>query len=709
VAAPAKQAKPAVQPVPNSAFKTDIPVTTATGGGASRYRKGNPQSKAIWFAVCLVLTGGLAFGAIVVAKRISKDATIKELAKEDPYKLVEQLGSGSPTERENAYNALKAMTDKPDHRERVEVALKEGTKNENADVAAKCGELLAAIGIKPHGSSNSGHVAGTFPRRMLFISISKYMFLNPLTAGQAGGEDRTKGAAIRWANEWSVPFDPKDNVRNQLFLLSDSARPDGKGMDIQAPMKNVVTGTYQQFFATSRPQDRIVFYFGGHALEMDGKAYIAPIEGDPDDPEATLIPLSDVYAKLATCKATQKVVIWDVCRYNPQRGRQRPGSEPMSESLYKSLAAAPKGVEVIITCQPNENALEFFNLQIDSGATATAPKYAGSAFLEAMKYVANKSAKTVAKPPVQSDPLPVGEWSGLVAKRIKDMAESPVVGAKQALKLEGKAPATWVAFNAEEPPAKRFEFPQPPKGTNPAEVAAIVNEFNVPSIKLDLIDSGLGALPFREEVMKDYKSDITAEMVLKDKGTYRFQAKTLETFDKIRGLWTVTPGASGGPQMRDSFNAPVNDKLKSEIKNEQDFWALGIAELELMNSELDELLPMRESQPKRWQAHYDYARATLKARLAFMNEYNKLMGDVLTETLKSLDMKLGQDSYKLTSNMKMKSKKDVQAIAEEAKEAYAKIITDHKGTPWAIQAKRDKSFALGLEWVPFSSGAGTTQ
>jgi len=687
--------RPPAQPAVNSAFKTDVPAT------AARARKGNDKSKMIWVAVCLLVTGGLVTAAIIGVKKLN-DKVASERAKDlTPDKLIDQMGSLDPIERDAAIKALRDMGEK------AEPALREGAKLSNPDIAKKCAELLAAIKTDSKGHTQTAKT-GPFPRRLLFIHISKYMFLNPLTAGQAGGEDRTKGAAIRLANEWNVPFDPKDNERNQLFFMSDTARPDNpKSNDVQTPMKNVVEGAYAQFFATSRGQDRIVVYFGGHALEKDGKAFLAPIEGDLDDPEPTLIPLSDFYDKMKACKATQRVVIWDVCRYNPQRGRQRPGNEPMSETLYKSLAAAPAGVEVIITCQPGENALEFFNVQIESGATATAAKYAGSAFLESMKYVASKNSRLVTKQAVPTDPLPIGEWSTQVGKRVTDMATSPVVNLKQALKLEGKAPASWVAFNPEEPIAKRFDFPLPPKGTNPAEIAAIVNEFNVPSIKLDLIDSGLGALPFRDEVMKDYKSDVTIDMVLKDKGTYKFQAKTFEAVDKIRKMWTVTSGASGGPQMRDDFKAPVNDMLKNEIKKEQDFWAIGVAELELINAELDGLAADRDSQAKRWQAHYDYARATIKARLAFMNEYNKLMGNVLTETLPALDAKLGQDTYKLTSTEKMKSGKDVQALAKEAKEAYEKLVVDHKGTPWAIQAKRDKSFAIGLAWMPISSGAGT--
>jgi hypothetical protein len=681
--------RPAAQPVPNSAFKTDVPVVAAR-------RKPAGQNKLVYVAITLVLTGGLVTASIIAAKSLNdKQAANKVLGVTDPYKLVEFLGSDDARERDAASKALREMGDK------AEAALKDGARSTNPDIAKRAAELFTAVKSAP--SSKDSARAGPFPRRMLFIHISKYMYLNPLTAGQPGGEDRSRGAAIRLANEWNVPFDPKDHERNQLFVLSDTARPDStKTNDVQNPMRNVVMGAYESFFATSRAQDRIVVYFGGHALEVDGKPYLAPIEGDLDDPEPSLIPLSDFYDKMKACKATQKVVIWDVCRYNPQRGRQRPGSEPMTETLYKALAAPPPGVEAVVTCQPGENALEFFNLQTETSIGA--PKYAGSAFLEAMKYVAAKGARTTtAKQPVPSDPIPLGEWAAAVAKRVTDMATSPVVGLKQAMKVEGKGPPNWVTYNPDEPLAKRFEYPQPPKGINPAEIAAIVKELYVPAVKSDVIDADLAGLPFREEVMKDYKSAVTADMVIKDKDAYKFQAVTFAALDKIRAMWTPNPGADG-PKLRDEFKAPVNDALKNEIKKEQDFWALGIAELELMNNELDGIAMMRDAQDKRWQANYDYARATLKARLAFMNEYNKVLGNVLTETLPALDMKLGQDSYKLASAEKMKSGKDVQAIAAEAKELYVKLVTDHKGTPWAIQAKRDKSFSLGLAWLPISSG-----
>jgi hypothetical protein len=54
----------------------------------------------------------------------------------------------------------------------------------------------------------------------------------------------------------------------------------------------------------------------------------------------------------------------------------------------------------------------------------------------------------------------------------------------------------------------------------------------------------------------------------------------------------------------------------------------------------------------------------------------------------------------------MKSKKEIKEIADSAKELFARIVKEHAGTPWAVQAKRDGTSALGLEWRPFKGGTG---
>jgi len=618
--------------------------TARVSRARGRYRRRGNGNKFIWIGVCLFLTGGLVAGGIFGAKYLNNTFGQKE-KKDDPQ-------SG-------------------------------------------------AQDSKPSNNSGSGtKTASTaFPRRLLFISISKYMYLNPLTASR-DGIDLTKPAALRLAYDWRVPTETNNN---QVFLLSDTLI----GAESRLPMKSVVQGTYLEFFKTSRAQDRIVIYFGGHALEKDGKAYLAPMEAEPEGEEweKSLIPLDHFYAELQKCPASQKVVIWDVCRYNPEKGRVRPGSEPMSEGLYKALTSPPPGIQAVTTCKAGENAMEFSALRPDGYAGAA---YSGSSFLESMKFVAeprnNRMPKTA---PTAADPLPVIAWTPAIAKRTEEMsamAEKSGSGGKQTITLAGTAPANLPAPNADEAVAVRFELPQAPKGASAAEIKGVEREFYLPPLKPGLISIALSDFPFPANVMKEYKSDsVSFEEIMKDKEKYPLRFAVLEAMNKIRDKWI--PGA-GATSLRQSVKGPITDTIKAEVKKEQEFWAIGIIELELQLDNLKAVASMRDAEPKRWQANYDFALASVKARLAYMNEYNKLLGNLITESLPALDPKLGQDGYTLVASENMKSGKDIKKLAEEAQELFQKITVDYKGTPWAIQAKQEKSVVIGLSWKAASLDPG---
>ena len=113
--------------------------------------------------------------------------------------------------------------------------------------------------------------------------------------------------------------------------------------------KTVIEKTLTNFLESSRPQDRILVFFIGHAVELGDDVYLAPIEGELDRAE-TLIPLKWVYEKLAECKARQKVLVLDVNRYNAAFGQERPGSGEMGPKLDALLKAPPAGVQVWSAC-----------------------------------------------------------------------------------------------------------------------------------------------------------------------------------------------------------------------------------------------------------------------------------------------------------------------------------------------------------------------
>jgi hypothetical protein len=636
----AKGSKPAASPAEGNEFSMDSPNRPARAQRRTA-KRGSGNAKFVWIGLCLFLTVGLVAGGIFGGKYL-------------------QNKFGNPDE-------------KKDH-----VA---------AGEPAQSGTTAGPTGTPDRKGATVG-----FPRRLLFVSITKYMYLNPLTQAQPGAPDRTRPAALRLAFDWRVPTDP---TNNQVFVLSDTVN----GPEARLPMKGVVQNTCQEFFKTSRAQDRIVVYFGGHAFEKDGKAYLAPMEADPDgeDWEKSVIPLDQFYAEMGKCKATQKVVIWDVCRFNPERGRVRPGSEPMSEGLYKALTTPPAGIQALTTCKAGENALEFTALRPDG---FSGPVYSGSSFLESMKFVAEPRNNRMPKStPITSDPLPIAEWTKAIEKRtaeMSDLAEKSGSGGKQTVALTGAAPASLTPPNPEEKVAARFEFPHPPKGAPQAEIKSVEREFNLPPLKPGLGEIALADFPFPADVMKDYAGDgVPLDEILKNKDKYKFRAAVVEALNKIRDKWTMGAGAT---KIRSSVDGPLNDKLKVEVKKEQEFWAVGIIELELNHDALVAVAGMRDGEPKRWQAHYDFALASIKARLAFMNEYNKLLGNLVTETLPTLDAKLGQDGYVLVASDALKSGKDIKKMAEDAQALFQEIAVKYKGTPWAIQAKQEKSVTIGLNW-----------
>jgi hypothetical protein len=538
-------------------------------------------------------------------------------------------------------------------------------------------ESVAAADVRQQGHSPQTPEV-RFPRRLLFIHISNYAFLNPLTAHAPGEGDRTKAWAQRLAQDLHVPT----QSGCQAFVLSDTAALP----DTQVATRGALMQTYERFLTSSGPSERIVVYFGGRALEVDGKAFLAPMEGDANNPKS-LVPLADFYAKLKACRAVQKVVIWDVCRFNPERDRPR-NTELMTPSLFKALTAAPPGVEVVTTCQPCEYALEFSLLHIDGSPGGS--QYSGSAFLESIR-PATPSASNGAKPQAPSDPIPVADWAAAIGKRVAEAAAKQQVQLKQTVRYyaAGDAAAPTVAA-PDSAPAK----------SPSAEVSAIVEEFRVPLLTNDRPPIALTEYPFRPQVLASYKSTLSLDEIRKNKQKYPFQNATLNAFQTIRDVWVFK--AKGGLQRREVVAPPITDALKREIKKELDGWGIGIAKLEEADRTLDQVARLKNDQPKRWQAHYDYARAVLKARLAFMNEYDKLLGDVLTETLPPLEKSLKQDGYRLVPSEKLKSKKDVQKIAEEAQEAYAAVIADYKQTPWAIVAEFEKRIPIGLVWQPHS-------
>jgi hypothetical protein len=510
-----------------------------------------------------------------------------------------------------------------------------------------------------------------YPRRLLFVQIADYPVLNPLTRAVPGGADRTRDAAARLAAGLRVP-NARDN--DQVFVVSDA----------NWPTKDVLAKALDGFCATTRAQDRVALYFGTHAVELGGKAFVVPVDDDPLAPDS-LLAVADVYAKLKELKAAQKVVIWDVCRLNPERvhGRRDPG--PMTPALFKALAAAPEGVQVLVGCSPGQHALEYF---VPRGPAGAVP---GSAYLDALRQAAaDERAAFPEAVPGEEIPVEALHRGALKAVAAVTKGQTPA--------LAGKPLRTGPRYDPDEAPPRRFELPAPPKGLPTADVKAIFDELAMPPVVEG--DAPPVRFPFPEAALKGHAADASADEIFKNADRYPLRIATLRAVQTVRNGWRVKGKEQAAVA---TLQAPINDPRKRAVTVAQEAVARTLIDLELELDRLTAVGNKRAAETRRWQANYDYAVAELRLRIVLLNEYNRALGHARTDALP--DLPKGGTGWRLVPAAKVEGRKDTQAMLKAADDGFARLAEEHRGTPWEVMAKRSRATLPGARWEPFAAAA----
>ncbi|MSR53734.1 MAG: hypothetical protein EXS09_10660 [Gemmataceae bacterium] len=568
-------------------------------------------------------------------------------------------------------------------------------------------------GTNPQGTPGTGTPgepagAGAFPRRMLAISIHSYLYANPLHNGDSGfalddsSRSGTDSAIRRLAERWKVP-------KEQLYHLTDARLRGEKGADAKPaakkqgkvpPLRMVLEGTIEQFLNTSRAQDRIVIVFCGHIMEVKGEAFIVPIEGELDE-VATLIPLKWFYEKVGACPAQEKVVIFDINRFHPERGIERPHPGPMSEALEKALHEPPGGVTVMTSCSKGEQAIELdylnTNLTFDNPLVkGTGFNLNGSFFLSMIHAASIAGALSPEKKlPAPGDELPIERLGTWMKGKLGEVIHNRFGKDKtQTVKVTVMKKGEPVAFNASEPAPGRFDYPTPPPSVDAKAVMAIVREIQVPPVKSFRADapppSISDILPFSEEAMKPY---VAGELALGEKGNPLQQA-VLEAVEEIRKIRS----GGGGTDLPEEFGGETSDKAKEELRKVQEIPARVEAILQdaLDKLEAEEVASLKEKQVKRWQVHYDYVIAQLKLRICYVNQYNLALANVRGGKLP--DLKEGDNGFRLSaeSTLDKNTPANYKDMFADARKILTEMPKQHPNTPWALLAKSDRTVAIGL-------------
>jgi hypothetical protein len=516
------------------------------------------------------------------------------------------------------------------------------------------------------------------------------LYANPITYGsldddalEAGLDDRMKRPERNFHNIMNRLAEVLHVAPEQLVQLSDAlprhlAKP---------PLKPVIESTVTEFMDTCRVQDRIIVVFVGHAVVIGGENYLVPIEGELTNKD-TIIPLKWLYDKLATCKAQQKLLIMDVCRFNPTRGLERPAGGVMAPELDTALQNPPSGVQVLSACVAGQHSYEG-PVDLPNREVGLNGYFMNNLFEVVAPY--RRHLNTGVQKP--EDPLPLdilingeGAAKGVNAWTEFDAADNYQV--KQTPRLSGQMAANAVAFDATEkmPEKQVIKLPLPPDGeaAGAAVVQQILNEIDAAMLREGAHPIRFESLPvFSAKRLGEYKAegDMTPlrEQVLK---TTKLLRRHTETF-------------------KDGFRGNGTDAaIKRFILESQQKPARAFAELMNQLEALKEAGEERANEKSpRWLANYDFVRAKLEARLAYVYEYNFMLGQIRKEALPPRDP-TKHSGWRLAAREKQQSGSEARTLATDANKLLAKLAKQHQGTPWEVLAKREALTALGLEWKP---------
>ena len=537
---------------------------------------------------------------------------------------------------------------------------------------------------------------GKFPRRILGISANSYLYCNPTSYGSDAKSkapmNHDFGSVLeRLANKLHIDS-------TQVYEVSDSS---SRRKPIP-PLKPIIEQTIARFVDTCRPQDNVLVLLSGHLAEVNDKAYFVPLEGDLED-EKSLLPLQWVMEQMARCQAQQKVLIVDACRYDPARGFERQSGGKMSAKVEKVLKEPPAGVQVWSACSNDEYSYEF-----DDFAQFDTFSIKGSLFLNMFFYTLGQGI-AIQK---ESDPIPVESMAAKVNADTTRVVKG-LVNDKQTPFLAGTMRQERVPYDPEQAVAAKIDIPTPAEvfGGNlapAADVQKLLAEIDVPPIKQarnsDAVVKFDAVVPFSADAMKAYADDgVSIEEIKKNPEKYPLRFATVKAIEELRML-----------KEKEAAEADLPETISPEQITDANKQALlriqrSPARVQLVLRNLNELLEKaaedrKEEKSKRWQANFDFVVAMVKARLAYIHEYNLMVGRIRKEDLPELDKKLGQNGWRLSSQKGLQSAQEIKDQARDAQKLFGKFATDHKGTPWEVLGKRMKQTTLGLKWVPTNLG-----
>jgi hypothetical protein len=153
---------------------------------------------------------------------------------------------------------------------------------------------------------------------------------------------------------------PLNDARDLAARLTDVGWQVTLQLDVS---RNALLGSFASFARDLQPDDLSLFFFAGHAVQIGGENYLAPVDARVESEEGIrkqFVALNSILADLSRLSRS-RIVILDACRDNPlAEGLQRAGQGTRSVGASKGLARVYAGVGsfIVFSTQPGNVALD---------------------------------------------------------------------------------------------------------------------------------------------------------------------------------------------------------------------------------------------------------------------------------------------------------------------------------------------------------------
>lgn len=222
--------------------------------------------------------------------------------------------------------------------------------------------LVAVFAIAVNSGAKEYEAATA--QRALIISVSDYT----TGSGFKNLEQPTKDARAL-VNVF------RDDLKMNVDLMSLALQNDRtKSAASDIPIKSNILKRVELFTGTGKPGDSLIIVYMGHGVNIDGKAYLCPMDAKVnwDKKEITNgISVDTITTMISKCKASSITFFCDACQdspflenetYSAEKERDadvKPGLETSSKLLADKIAAAgmqSRAVAMFQSCSPGQKA-----------------------------------------------------------------------------------------------------------------------------------------------------------------------------------------------------------------------------------------------------------------------------------------------------------------------------------------------------------------